>query len=318
MKFRVISDLHIDLNGFDSISISDDIFTVICGDTSGSPSLTRDWILKNVKSGIGVSGNHLVYNKENKTIQELRDELTEYFPINSDFTYLDTECDVFSKTINNVMFVGSCMYSDMKLSRYNETDVQYNMRISERRMNDYRYGIVKKHYPFGIDNEPSYVRMTASDYVKWFDNGMAKITDLVESNERSAAPKDIVLVTHFPLLREVVEQSFYVDDDNFMSYGSDMKDWFNKHPSVKCHCCGHTHDMHKDYRHFYMNLDHGRILVVNNSMGYLSRCHDMTFNSNTFVNTDNWTVETVPESDAVKIEKNRRYDINRARLSMFF
>lgn len=317
MKFRVISDLHIDLNGFDSISISDDIFTVICGDTSGSPSLTRDWITKNIKRGVGVSGNHLVYNKENKTIQELRDELAKYFPKSSDFTYLDTECDVFSKTVDNVMFVGSCMYSDMKLSKYYDTDVCHNMRMSERIMNDYRYGIVKKCYPCGVDNAPSYVKMTAENYIQWFENGMSKVTSLVEENERSDAPKDIVLVTHFPLLREVVEQSFYVEYDNFMSYGSSMKDWFNAHPSVKCHCCGHTHDMHKDYRHFYINLDHGKILVVNNSMGYLSRCHDMTFNPNTFVNTDDWTVETIPESEEVKNDKNHRYDINLGRLALF-
>ena len=62
MKFRVLSDLHIDVNrDYDFFMSERDkgMFTVLAGDTSGDPLKTRQWIEQNLKEGVFVSGNHL-------------------------------------------------------------------------------------------------------------------------------------------------------------------------------------------------------------------------------------------------------------------
>ena len=71
MKFRVLSDLHIDVNrDYDFFMSERDkgMFTVLAGDTSGDPLKTRQWIEQNLKEGVFVSGNHLVYNDRGKGV----------------------------------------------------------------------------------------------------------------------------------------------------------------------------------------------------------------------------------------------------------
>jgi len=48
-KFRVLSDLHLDINERYPLDIDDkSIFTVICGDTAGYPDIVKRWILNNI------------------------------------------------------------------------------------------------------------------------------------------------------------------------------------------------------------------------------------------------------------------------------
>lgn len=301
MKFRVISDIHLDINERHTPSFNDDIFTVVCGDTSGYPEKTIEWINNNIKNGLGVSGNHLPYNDSICPIQNLRDQLHEAFPLESNFTYLDAECGVVSKEVDGILFVGSCFYSDMRITSTvnRDGDIGLNKRISKNHMNDYRYGI--KEIKDGVVH-----RMTPDDYVEWNKTALDKFEEIVSLNEKSEHSKPVVVVTHYPMVRDVPEHSFYVEKDNFPSYGNDMSSWFEKHPSIKCHCCGHCHDMEEKYRHFKISRKCGDLLVVNNSFGYYHNWHDLTFNPNRFVNTDTWEVEETPESDDVIEEKNQR------------
>lgn len=301
MKFRVISDIHLDINEKHTPSFNDDVFTVVCGDTSGYPDKTIDWINKNIKNGIGVSGNHLPYNDSFAPIQSFRDQLHEAFPKDSSFTYLDAECGIVSKEVDGILFVGSCFYSDMRIvSDVNPTgDIDDNKMISFNRMNDYRHGI--KDITDGVAH-----RITPSDYVEWNKHALAMFEDVISENEKSINPKPIVVITHYPMVRDVLEHSLYVDRDNFPSYGNDMVSFFEKHPSIKCHCCGHCHDMLEDYRHFKIHRKCGDLLVVNNSFGYYHNWHDLTFNPNRFVNTDTWDVEEIPESDEIVEDKENR------------
>ena len=300
MKFRVISDIHLDLNEKHTPSFNDNTFTVVCGDTSGHPEKTIEWINTNVKNGLGVSGNHLPYNSM-CPIQKLRDQLHEAFPLESNFTYLDVECGVASKEVEGILFVGSCFYSNMQItSSVNPNgDIDLNKRISKKYMNDYRYGI--KEIKDGVAH-----LITPTEYVGWNKNAIDKFEEIVSINEKSGNPKPVVIVTHYPMVRDVLEHSFYVDKNNFPSYGNDMIDWFEKHPSIKCHCCGHCHDMDEKHRYFKISRKCGDLLVVNNSFGYYHNWHDMTFNPNRFVNTDTWEVEEIPESEDVVEEKNQR------------
>ena len=204
-KFRVISDLHLDVNERYPISLNDDVFTVICGDTSGSPTMTIDWIKNNVKHGVGVSGNHLPYNNEHKTLQELREELAKAFPAESMFTYLDCETGVFYKEVDGILFIGTCMYTNMRVKHQHwnpDGDRLINMRGSESNMNDYYWGIKSKSCPFGPDNGYSYKHITAQDYMDWFINAYNKIEKVLEQNEMLESPKPVVLITHHPVIVE--------------------------------------------------------------------------------------------------------------------
>lgn len=325
MKFRVLSDLHQDIhiNGNGKpFTLNDDCFTVICGDTSGNVNLTSEWIKKNVRRGLFVSGNHMPYdNPEKFTMDELRQILADRFPAESPVTYLDALTCCFSKIVDGILFVGTCMYSNMQIkSAMNPAgDIVINKSISRSRMNDYYHGILKKSYPAGSDNAPSLTRITPDDYIKWFDCAYSKINALLAENEKSVSPLPVVVITHFPLVREFVERSLYVDHDNYASYGNDMAGWLMSYPSVKCHCCGHCHDIEKNWRSFYINRHDGsRILCVNNSMGYVHHVHDLTFNPDRFVNTDTWELEEIPENPAEAAAKKARFDKYIGKMSLFF
>ena len=312
MKFRVISDIHLDINERHTPSFNDDVFTLVCGDTSGYPEKTIEWLKDNIKHGIGISGNHLPYNDSFAPIQTFRDMLHKSFPENSNFTYFDAECGVVSKEVNGILFVGSCFYSDMRItSDVNlKGDIERNKSISLKHMNDYRYGI--KEIKDGVAR-----RVTPADYIEWNTHALEMFEKVISENETLNNPKPVVVMTHYPMVRDILEHSFYVDKDNFPSYGNDMISWFEKHPSIKCHCCGHCHDMEKNYRYFKIPRKCGDLLIVNNSFGYYHNWHDLTFNPNRFVDTDIWEVEEIPESAEVIEEKKQRGERMRDVLAWF-
>lgn len=318
-KFRVLSDLHIDINCKHPLAIEDrSIFTVICGDTSGHPEMTIEWIKANVKKGICISGNHLPYCNsrdrklsEIKTMDELRQELADAFPLDSDIAYLDVETGTFKKEVDGILFLGSCGYSNMRISHkvWNPTgDQKRNFECAEYNMNDYFFGKTARSYPFGADNPPRYERLHASDYARWFLNAFKAFDAELSANEKHAAPKPVVLLTHFHWIPDYLTHSYYIDDAryldcpkdfNWASYASDCTAWLKHHTSIKCYCVGHIHDPEKSYRHIFINRPDGsKILVVNNARGYVSQGHDYNWNADTFVNTKTWTVEETPISDA--------------------
>ena len=64
MKLRIISDVHCDVNKDYNINFDfGDDFVICCGDVSGDRITTKEWIDKNIKKGIIISGNHLGYNE---------------------------------------------------------------------------------------------------------------------------------------------------------------------------------------------------------------------------------------------------------------
>lgn len=307
-RFRVISDMHIDVNERHPIAFKDaDAFTVVCGDTSGYPRLTSEWIKNNCINGVGVSGNHLPYNDEHKTIQQLRQELSKEFPKENSFTYLDCETDAFYKEVDGILFIGSCMYTDMHISHpiWNPNgDKAINMRCSALRMNDYKFGI-KSFDPTTM--------ISPNDYFEWFNNAYSKIEAVLDENEAASNPKDVVLVTHHPLITDFLEHNGYVEshmyslkDFIWSSYASDMKKWLERHSSIKCYCCGHIHDVYEDYRSFDIARDDGtRCLVVNNARGYVNRGHDTFFNPYRYVDVDSWTIVDEIDEEYERQRKER-------------
>ena len=334
MKFRVLSDLHVDYNERYPLEIPEsgrDTFAVLCGDTSGSPEDTIKWIKENVRHGVFVSGNHLPYcnsygftTGEKRTMDELRRKLADSFPADGDITYLDAEIGIVKKIVDGIMFLGSCCYTDMRISHEHwnpDGDPMLNRMCSEHNMNDYKRGFVGKKT--GSDGVVEYTPMTAKNYEKWFANATSAFDRELSENEASENPLPVVLVTHHPLIPNFLTHSGYVEDCNniwsvrefnWASYASDWRQWLRSHSSVKCYCCGHIHDVEKEWRHFDMACGDGRsILVVNNARGYVDSGHDYNFNPNLFVDTDTWKVEEepLPEKDVAErkamTEKLMRY-----------
>lgn len=317
-RIRILSDLHLDVNANYPIEIDDkSIFTIICGDTSGYPDITYNWVKNNIERGIIISGNHLPYNDLNLTIQQLRDDLHSKFKLTDSITYLDAETSVFSKEVDGILFVGSCFYTNMALKHdyFNPTgDVNKNCKFSQSHMNDYVYGIKEIKYPFGTDNNPAITHITAKDTVIWFQNAFSKIDELLSKNEQEKNPKPVILISHHPLITNYFSHNYYIDEVNYSirsynmpSYASDMENWIKSHRSIKAYVCGHIHDIQEEFRSFYIKRDDGtQILVINNSRGYVSKSHDYTFNANRFIDVKNWRLIEIPESpEQIKKKKDR-------------
>lgn len=322
-KFRVISDLHLDINERYPLELKDkDVFTVVCGDTAGETELGIEWIKKNVRRGIIVNGNHLPYGnacrdrRDLRTMDELRALLKREFPVDSDVSYLDAEIGEVAKEVDGILFLGSCFYTNFRISEptWNPKGNQrLNMANSEYRMNDYRMGYVKREFPTGADGEPGYVRMKPADLNRWFCNAFGMMDKALDENEKSEKPKPVVMATHYPLVKDYLLHNWYVESPNeitsmrdFMwgSYASDLKRWLKRHPSLKCYCSGHIHDVENDYRYYGIRRkDADDLLLVHNVRGYVGRGHARWFNPDTFVDTKTWKAFETPLTEE---EENAR------------
>lgn len=311
MKIRILSDLHLDVNSGYNLRLKDkDIFTVLAGDTSGDPLMTKKWVKANVNRGIIIAGNHLVYNKRGKTIDELRNEMTEMFPMDSDVSFLDSECGNVCKEVNGILFVGTTMYTDYSYVNQSvnkdldeEFHVKRNMLLSGRYMNDFKWG-----------RKTELDRISPEDYKNWFETSFAKIEKIITDNEKSDNPKPVVLITHHCLSPKCIS-STYVDDDMNASYVTDKEDFIRKHTSIKCVISGHVHHQ----ANFRIKQDDGGSCVyVMNPRGYCPRCEDIPdFNENTFVNTDTWEIETIEKSKSRKTREKARMNSLMGNLAWF-
>ena len=234
MKFRVLSDLHLDVNkDYDFFIPKRDqgMFTVLAGDTSGNPLVTREWIEENLKEGVFVSGNHLVYNDRGKGVDELRAELAWEHGKDDPMTYLDAligePCVVKEK--DGILFVGTALYTNFLLpykwdyedeqrqdgppsEKGNELTKLRNGMRSERRMNDYHWGRVA--------DDGGLRRMCYEDYLKWFDKSFAAIKKVIEDNP----DKEVVVVTHYCPSPKCIDEG-YLDSDVNASYVSNLEDF---------------------------------------------------------------------------------------------
>lgn len=307
MKIRILSDLHLDVNSHHCFTLKDnDAFTIIAGDTSGDPKQTIEWVNKNVKNGLLISGNHLVYNNRKVPIQDLRNELHEAFPIDGNISYLDNETGTLVKEVDGIIFIGTCLYTSMRLksSLYNpEGDIQKNMRFSERSMNDYHWGIKdiddsKDQYDYG-----HYIKLSAKDYVEWFERAISNIDKILSDNEASANPKPVVVISHHAPLKDCIG-SRYVSEDNNASYCSDLEEFLEKHTSVKAWIYGHIHN---DQRCIEVGRKDGsQYLVINNARGYCTYGENYNFNPNTFLDTDTWKMEVKPLSKSQQQKRKKQ------------
>lgn len=261
------------------------------------------WIRKNVKNGIVVAGNHLVYNRDGLSIEGLKRRLGKIFPVDSDISFLDNSIDVMSKEVDGILFVGSTLYTDYKLPISGENDVSeqktidYNKRMAAPKMsggglNDFNFGRTEestynKAWSFESDSDLSYI--TPENYERFFHRTFSAIKKIVEDNPN----KEIVIVTHHCPSPKCID-SAYVDSPLNASYVSNLEDFIVSHKNIKCWVCGHVH--HR------ASFKVGDCLVVMNPLGYCKYGEFLSskdgvsgeWTPNTYVNVKTWTVEKEP------------------------
>lgn len=300
-KFRVISDLHLDINARFNVSFRrDSIFTVVAGDLGGDIEQDCKWLKKNISQGVFVAGNHIVYNASNKALEDFKEELHAEYPKGSSITFLDESVGLVEKEVDGIVFLGSTLYTDYKYKTYDyheddEQTIARNMRYANLGLNDFCVGKTTRDDSLGM--------LYPTDYKKWHERTIAAFEDSLTRNK----DKDVVIVTHHCPSPKCISKQ-YVGNELNASYVSDLEDFIQDHKNIKCWCCGHVH--HKD------SFKLGDCLIVMNPLGY---CKYMSFSEggrdwsfNTFVNTKTWELE-VQSCGLTKIKRAYKAERERVR-----
>lgn len=206
LKIRYLSDIHNDVNG-DDFKLSGDVFTVLAGDISGNVDSAIEWVKKNVKQGVFVEGNHILYNSK-YFLEDSYGKLREAFPLDADVSFLQNE----SKVVNGITFAGCTLWTDYNLYGHQS----YYMARAERLMNDYRWRVkgVRKTTPERLLKE----HVKSVNFLKQFENA--------------------VFVTHHAPSRKSIS-AYYGEDDANPCYASDLEELASRQ-KVWIH--GHVHD----------------------------------------------------------------------------
>ncbi|MDR1952825.1 MAG: metallophosphoesterase [Elusimicrobiota bacterium] len=255
MKFRVLSDLHIDVNSKYKISWDDkDILTIIAGDVAGSLSDTKKFLRDKFNNVIFIAGNHLVYNDENMPIQILYQDLKDEFPIDSKIAFLQDDY----KIIDDTVFIGATLWTDYA---YNpgilpkdvsvKKIIQVNMEVASECMNDYRWGLY-------LDEKRKIVPLTPKHCAGFFAKSLKFIKKTYDKFAGGA--KKIVLIVHHGVSPKVLGLG-YTCDEIAAFYISDLEDFISAQlPDLSLIIHGHIH--------ISCAYKIGKIPVLCNARGY--------------------------------------------------
>lgn len=293
---RILSDLHIDINNGYPLSWNNkEIFTIIAGDTSGDPKQAVNWINRHFKKGIVISGNHIVYNDKNLTIQELREIYAKAFPIKSKISYLDclTNDGFFTKEVDGILFVGSTLYTNFRLSIDGQANIEDNLYWASKLSNDYYWGFIK-------DSRLNSIRkLRPTDILEFFKITIQRFKEAIEIAEKENPEKPIVVITHYtPSIKCIA--SHYVDDEIISSYASNLEQFILDHKNIKLWICGHSHNQ--------TTFKVGECRIVMNPRGYCMDHQDVNFDKDLLVDTKTWEViRSDWKSDSWRLTHNARH-----------
>lgn len=239
MKFRIISDLHVDINADyednNLLKFDPDAFYLIAGDTSGSYTITSNFIENHINQGVFILGNHEGYEADrekhidtNLTKENIADKLSRDFPLTSKVSFLENQ---YKEIGEDIIVVGCTLYTDFRLYEDLDYDQTYAMNYAHNRMNDFRYV-----YTYG-DTHETYRHVTPSDYVNYFNTSL----NFIEETCNKFSDKKIVVVTHHaPSMKSI--QGRYVTDVLSAAYASPLDDFIKAHDNIKLWIHGHIHD----------------------------------------------------------------------------
>lgn len=287
MNIRIISDMHIDVNAMKPLELKDrDTFTVVAGDVAGDPIVASAWLRDNVRNGIVVAGNHIVYNRRSMTIEDIREHFAKEMPVDGNLAYLDclTKSGVFCKEVDGILFMGSTLYTDYGSNFYPaqkfqpiDDHVKQEMVEGRRFLNDFRFGRTSES--FESDGSPT--RLLPQHYLKWFRETLRKFDEKLTDVEKTCPQKQVVIVTHHcPSTKCIAPQ--YRDSSVNFSFVSDLEWFIEKHPSIRLWACGHVHNR------FAVKVE--QCLVVANPRGYCRAGEDKNWNQNLTVDSNTWQI----------------------------
>lgn len=275
--------MHIDVNEGYPLALKDNTdFTVVAGDVAGDPKEAIDWIRQNVQRGLVVSGNHLVYNGSGKTVPELKQQLAEAFPADGPITYLDQMMGTMHKVIDNILFIGTTLYTDYDLRpTKTQEEKEFYRHFAMQRAMHLREGM--RDFKYGYINEGGKRRqINPMDYRRWFIESQKEMTRLL-----AAYPdKEAVVVTHHCPHPKCCSESQFRDTQLDASYASDMTDFIMKHPNIRLWITGHVHER--------KSIRVGNCLIVMNPRGYECFGETLNYSPNVFVNTQDWRLYQEP------------------------
>lgn len=250
IKLRKLSDLHLDINKGLPFRIKDkEIFTIICGDTSGYFSKTVKWLENNVKNGIFVAGNHILYNKGGHSLQYQLKQYEKKYPLSSPVSFLNDSY----KIVGDIVFVGGTLWTDYCLFGAERKD--FCKWYAFRNMNDFKYG--KTNFETDIENEKKNqkIKLRPEDCEKMFFNTLSYIDGVCSC----FVDKKIVVVTHHAPSEKSISP-IYKNDFLNPAFASNLENFILEHPNIKLWCHG--------YIHWASNYKIGGCRVICNPRGY--------------------------------------------------
>lgn len=133
MKFRVLSDLHLESNKFYYEWMGEDVLLLL-GDIHNSPNhINFLMTIPEYVKIIMIAGNHCFYNSDFDEVNKTLKSFEEFLP---NYTYLNNE----SINIGNISIFGGTMWTDFLLYGYN--DMPYVIQDAARYITDFK--VIKK------------------------------------------------------------------------------------------------------------------------------------------------------------------------------
>ena len=252
-KIRYMGDLHLDYNYNYPFSLKDkDTFTALAGDISGYYEIGKKWLKENIHNGVFVEGNHIFYNNDELTLQELYKRIEEDFPIDSDVSFLQNTY----KKVGNAIIFGATLWTDC---RYYGTLMMEGLR---RHMNDYRYG---KYEENGVIR-----KLEPEDTIVEHNKSLKCLEELCDKYPHD---KIVVLTHHCPSWKCI--SPYYRSGEINHGYVSHLESFIKSHGNIAAWICGHSHHNTK--------FDIDGCKVVMNCRGYVKHNEDFNFKPNRYI-----------------------------------
>lgn len=238
MKIRILSDLHLDINKNHPFSLIDtETFTILCGDISGNPQQTIEWINNNIKQGVFVEGNHIGYDSQH-SIQYIENLLASRYPTTAPIAYLKNSY----KIVDDIVFVGGILWTDFRL--YGNAVQPLAEFYALQLMNDFRYNYTNTNH-IKDETENNFEKLVAKEWIRKLRPGdtekmFASTLKCIDTVCRKFPNKKIVVVTHHaPSSKSIPE--IYLTDKSTPAFASNLEQFILDHPNIKLWCHGHIH-----------------------------------------------------------------------------